>query len=247
MTPMFQKNPLTMRGTLQRCWLFTYQTPEEEARKLLPPELEPVTHLGFAFWNIVVCRIRAMRPKPLPAIAGFGYWHVGYRIYVRFQPSAGGPLEGLYFLRSDCDSRIMSFLGNRMTDFHFNVAGISLMEKNGLIRLVIDSPDAAAQVQLDRAPSPRLPSHSAFASLEEAAGFLKYKPFGISIPAAGQANIVKIVRDETAWKCRMVHGESLEWAYLKGRNVKPELCFELTPIDYQWNRGQIFCASVVQL
>ena len=105
---MLPKNPLTMRGILDQCWLFTYQTPVAEAQAVLPRELEPVTHAGHAFWNIVVCHLRAMRPKPLPAFLGVSYWHVAYRLYVRFHPASGPPVEGVYFARSDCDSRLMA-------------------------------------------------------------------------------------------------------------------------------------------
>jgi hypothetical protein len=43
-----------MLGRIDRCWLFVYQTPAEEARALVPPPLEQVTREGCAFWNIVV-------------------------------------------------------------------------------------------------------------------------------------------------------------------------------------------------
>src|SRR5437763_16699429 len=116
------KNPLTIIGTLDRCWLFVYQTPIEEARALLPRELEPVTHGGCAFWNVVVCHLRQMRPKPLPAFLGVSYWHVAYRFHVRFRPRSGPPVEGLYFVRSDCDSPLMTWAGNLLTDFNFHTA-----------------------------------------------------------------------------------------------------------------------------
>jgi hypothetical protein len=79
---MFTKNPLTMVGTVERCWLFTYQTPVEDARSLVRCELDLVTRDGCAFWNIVVRRIRAMRTRGLPAFLGVSYWHVAYRLYV---------------------------------------------------------------------------------------------------------------------------------------------------------------------
>src|SRR5438045_4199110 len=103
---MLPRNPLTMVGTLERCWLFTYQTPVEEAREAVPRELELVTRGSSAFWNVLVCRIRSMRPKRFPAFVGVSYWHVAYRLYVRFYPRTGAPIEGIYFARSDCDSRL---------------------------------------------------------------------------------------------------------------------------------------------
>ena len=100
--PMLPKNPLTLVGTLDRCWLFVYQTPEAEARTLVPAALELVTREGCAFWNIVVCHLRGTRPRGFPAFVGVSYWHVAYRFYVRFHPAAGPPVED--FRRENNDS-----------------------------------------------------------------------------------------------------------------------------------------------
>jgi hypothetical protein len=244
---MFPKNPLTIVGTIERCWLFVYQTPEEEARKLVPGALELVTRDGCAFWNIVVCRLRAMRPRDFPAFLGASYWHLAYRFYVRFHAESGPPIEGLYFLRSDCDSRLMTFMGNLLTDYHFHTAGINVIEEAPLLHLSIRSPDAPARVTLDRTKPSELPAHSVFPSLEAAAAFLKYKPFGISVDAANRANVVDIQREDAAWKSRLVSVVSAEWKFFEGMTVRPEICYEVDPIAYQWNRGRIVPGRAVTL
>jgi hypothetical protein len=236
---MLPKNPLTMVGTIERCWLFTYQTPVEEARALVPGELELVSREDCAFWNIVVCWIRAMRPKGLPVFVGMSYWHVAYRFYVRFHPESGPPIEGLYFVRSDCDSRLMAWMGNLLTDYNFHPAGITVSEPAPLLRIAIQSPDCPEEAVLDRAKPAQLPAHSLFSSLEDGAAFLKYKPFGISITASGRANVVAIRRDEVAWQSRLVQVVSADWRFFEGKTVRPEICYEVEPIDYQWNRGRI--------
>jgi hypothetical protein len=233
------KNPLTLLGTIDRCWLFVYQTPESEARALVPAALELVTRDGCAFWNIVACRLRAMRPRGFPAFVGVSCWHVAYRFYVRFHPAAGPPIEGLYFVRSDCDSRLMTMMGNALTDFRFHTAGVEVTETDALVQITIRSPDAPARATVDRAKPAELPPHSSFSSLEEAAAYLKYKPFGISLDAAGNANVAAIRRDEAAWKSRLVDVISAEWQFFEGKTVRPEICYEVEPIDYQWNRGRI--------
>jgi Uncharacterized conserved protein (COG2071) len=236
---MLLKNPLVMVGTIERCWLFTYQTPVDDARALVPSELELVTRGDRAFWNMVICRLKAMRPKGFPAFAGFSYWHVAYRLYVRCYPRNGPPIEGIYFTRSDCDSRLMTGMGNLLTDYRFHTAGIRIVEEAPQLHIAVHSPDAPARITLDRATPPRLPDDSAFASLEEAAAFLKYQPFGISQDRRGRANIVAIERDESAWQSRLIHVSAAEWAFLAGKRLRPEICYEVAPIDYQWNRGRV--------
>lgn len=227
-----------MLGTIDRCWLFTYQTPEEEARALLPRQLEPVTRAGCAFWSVVVCHLSQMRPKPLPALLGMSYWHVAYRFYVRFHPASGPPVEGLHFVRSDCDRPLMTRMGNLLTDYNFHTAGIEVVEEPPLLRLSVRSPDAPAAATIDWIEPPRLPPHSAFATLEEAAVLLKYQPRGISIGRDGRASVVAIRRDEAAWRSRLVTVVEARWKFFDGKTVRPEICYEVEPIAYQWNRAR---------
>ena len=239
---LIQKNPITMVGLIDRCWLFTYQTPADEAERLLPYPLLPVTHRGFAFWNVVVCHVDRMRPKGLPPALGMSYWHVAYRLYVRYPAAVpgcaarlpavdGAEVQGLYFVRSDCDSRLMSTAGNVMTDFNFNAAGVNV--DGGQIEIGGDAP--ATAVVHDTSPI-GLPPNSAFDHLDQAARFLKYKPFGISVDAHGNGNIVRIVRDERQWHARLVDFDA-NFAFLAGKNTRPEICYEVDPIQYQWNRA----------
>jgi hypothetical protein len=237
---MLRKNPLTMQGTLDRCWLFTYGAPLEEVRSLVPPELEVVEREGRAFWNVVVCRIRKMRPWPLPTVVGVTYWHVAYRTYARFHPAQGAPIEGVYFLRSDCDSRLMAAMGNLLTDYRFHTAPVCIREEEERVEMEVRSKDCPGRAVLDRAGAVRLPAHSAFSSLDEAARFLKYKPCGLSaIPGRG-ASVVRISRDERAWQYRLVRVEEAEWAFFQGKSVLPEICYQVDPIEYRWNRAQVY-------
>ncbi len=223
---------ITMKGRLDRCWLFTFRAPEGEARAILPAPLVPVTRERQAFWNVVVCRVGAMRPRGLPGFLGVGYWHVAYRLLVRH-----GDEEGLTFLRSDCDSALMAWMGNLMTDFRFHAGNVKVQEDGDEVRIQIDAPGAGAAVTLRRGGG-RLPKHSLFRTLDEAASFLKYKPRGYSVGKDGQVRVVRILRDESAWRARPVEIVSQNWEFFKGMPVTPELCTEVDPIAYQWNRSE---------
>jgi uncharacterized protein YqjF (DUF2071 family) len=244
---LWQKNPITVVGNLDRCWLFTYRTPIELARTLLPQPLELVTHKEYAFWNIVICHIRSMRPKHFPAFIGVHYWHLAYRLYARLPLANGEAIEGLYFLRSDCDQRLMALAGNLLTDFHFHIASLQLQRNQEALEIQLDSPDAPAHVRLLPNAAPQLEPHSAFASLDEAAAFLKYKPYGLSLNSAGHANVVHITRDEQAWRSRLVQVECANWAMLRNYDVQPEICYEVEPIRYQWDRGYLYATRSEKL
>lgn len=231
------KNPITMTGTLDRCWLFTFQTPEADAWGELPEPLEPVTHNGHAFWNVVVSHIHRMRPKGAPAALGLSYWHVAYRLYARYQPRSGPPVEGLYFARSDCDSALMTAAGNLLTDYHFHSAPVRVQEDDRCLEIEITSRDMPAHAELCLAAPAQLPAYSAFEGLDEASGFLKYKPFGLSVHPGGRVSVVRIVRDESAWRYRLVKVQSQRWAFFADKTVRPEICYQVAPIEYHWNRA----------
>jgi hypothetical protein len=236
----WQKNPLTVIGKLDRCWLFTYRTPAELARSLLPPPLEPVTYAGYAFWNIVVCHISAMRLKHLPPFLGISYWHLAYRLYVRLPLAQDKAIEGLYFRRSECDHRLMELLGNLLTDFRFHAAQLCIQQDQEALEIHLESPDAPAYARLLPDVAPQHAPRSVFASLDEAAAFLKYKPYGISLDRAGRANVVHITRDESAWRSRLVRVVAADWAFFRSQDVEPEICYEVEPIFYQWDRGRLY-------
>ena len=235
-----QKNPLTMHGRLERCWLFTFQTSPVAARQRLPGMLEPVTHNGYAFWNVVIVRLRGMRPRPLPAWMGVSYWHAAYRLYVRFPRPHEQPVEGLYFVRSDCDSHLVHVLGNLLTDFRFSFAPISCQERDRQVELSVHAPQAPAHVLLDRRMPSALPGYSAFSSLGEATAFLEYEPFGIGVGPAGEVNVVPVARDEAAWQTKLLRVASSSWGFFAAGEVRPEICYEVAAIDYRWQRGRVY-------
>jgi len=232
-----------MVGTLTRCWLFAYRTSVDHARSLLPPQLEVIEHRNCAFWNVVVCQVDNMRPKLSPLSMGVTYWHVAYRLYVRFRPRNHEPITGLYFLRSDCDNPLLALAGNVLTDFNFHCASVSVAQNDQSIEMKVAAPDGDAYVMIKPNEQPQLPADSVFGSLEEAAGFLKYQPNGISIEGDGRANVVHILRDEQAWRYKLVSVEEARWSFFKKESISLEICYQVEPVFYQWNKARIYDAE----
>lgn len=227
-----------MVGHIDRCWLFTYQTPVDDVKDLLPKNLSLVTYQNYAFWNVVISHIQAMRPKYTPKIFGLDYWHIAYRLYVKFQPLNGETIEGLYFLHSDSNSSLINLAGNLLTNFNLHPASIEIKEQNQTLEIEIKSSSTPAKIVLEPNIEARLPAHSAFSSLEMAGNFLKYKPNGIAINSDGSANVIHITRCEENWCYQLIEVKSAEWTFFKDKNIKPEVCYQVEPIDYQWNQGK---------
>ncbi|HET6330444.1 MAG TPA: DUF2071 domain-containing protein [Holophagaceae bacterium] len=233
------KNALPMQSFIRRCWLVTHRVPEAQVRSLLPPELHPVTYGGFAFLNTVIARMEAMRPQGLPAFLGLDYWHVGYRIYAKAL-TPQGEQEGLYFLRSDCDRRLLTMAGNLFSDFRFHTARILVTDTTPVTSVRVEVPGADVELDLNSDQETLLAAGSPFGTLAEAEIFLKYKPCGLASASRGRVNAIPIQRDESAWHARPVKVRHQHLAYLDSfTGIQLELVFEIAPIEYRFGRGHL--------
>ena len=239
---------LTMTGRLSECLLLSYRTPAASIRRLLPPGLSLVTRGPWAFWNVVACRVDAMRPRGLAAALGISYHHVAYRLMARARTADGQAVEGLYFVRSDADSGAIACTGNRFTNFLFHRSEIGFERRPGRDDALTVSVlgrrghyEADALLRVDTAPrdaAPSLSEGSPFTSPEEAARFLKYQPLGLSVDLdARWLKLAEVMRDEQAWRETPVRVIEAHWSFLDSigqTDVQLERATRVEPLDYRW-------------
>lgn len=255
------KMNLTMIGRLSDCVLLSYRTPAVTVAHLLPEGLELVTRGPWAFWNVVACRVDAMRPQlpsPVPEVArnlpgavGISYHHVAYRLLVQAMTDRADVRKGLYFVRSDADARVLGTIGNWMTDFKFHPADIQLDAARHIeagheytLDVATDDGRGHAELRLDPTP-PTLPADSCFPTLQDAREFLKYQPCALAV--AGQAGqrqlrIDEVRRDEAAWIETPMSLKSADFALFDELEQTPHMHFELATrvaaMDYTWKLGR---------
>mgnify|MGYP001814944596 FL=1 len=232
---MHLKYPFDMCGRIERCWLFAFREPGETIAPLVPEPLTAITRDGYAFWNVVVCEISGMRPLFAPKSMGISYRHAAYRIYVRHKPTAAPPVEGLYFVRSDADSAAITAAGSLLTDFHFHRARIRIAQGESRTEIDIDSRTAPGHALIDLDAKPHLREQSPFGSLFEAKAVLKYKPFALAPAGARSVRVLRVRRDELAWRSKLVQAEA-DFEFFNDRAVEPEIAYQVDPIDYRWER-----------
>lgn len=236
---------LTMVGRLDPCFLFSYAIEPCQAKRLLPPGLALVTYCGCAFLNIVVCRVDRMRPRFAPGSAGITYWHVAYRLHVRATLDSGRPLEGLYFLRSDVDHRLLGTVGNWLTDFRLHYAEITFSRDGIKSFLEVEGTGQGLGEACLRMCSGRSDSSlagSPFASFEERERALKYQPLSMAVCGPGRhLRLAEVSREESAWREEPVAVEHAEWAYPRSQGLDALTLVRATqvkPIEYGWRLGR---------
>lgn len=242
---------LTMIGRLTDCVLLSYRTPAATVAHLLPDGLELVTRGPWAFWNVVACKVDAMRPAfpggvDAPQALGVSYHHVAYRLLVQAMTDRADVRKGLYFVRSDADARVLGTVGNWMTDFKFHPAAIDLTAGPHAYALDVVSRDGQADATLRLAAKPpvRQPD-SCFPTLEGAREFLKYQPYALAAsgnPGHQHLRIAEVQRDETRWCETPVTLAEARFGFFDRLGQTELMHFELAtrvePMDYVWKLGR---------
>ena len=240
---------MNLQGRLAECVLVTYRTPYDSVAHLVPEGLELVRRGDFAFWSIVCCRVEHMRPAGMPAIplASLSYNLVGYRLMVQAMTERAEVIDGLYFLRSDAESRVVGALGNRLTDFNFCPAEIELKhDDNHASFRVTATPHGEMDAELAVTHMPAaLLAGSCFPTVEDARAFCRYSPRGLSVEDDSRARWLKIAqvrRDGRSWCETPVAIERARWGYLEtlgqAELIQPEWAVRVMPVEYRWELGR---------
>jgi uncharacterized protein YqjF (DUF2071 family) len=144
--------PFTMRTVFQDLILLTYEVTPEALRAELPPPIHPLERDGRSYVSIVVGNLRGMRPGPVPAFLGTNYYQIVYRAVVELRRPDGTARPGVFFLRSDGNDPVMSFFGNRLTEFrfhYFRTGAINLYKHHDRLLVSTESRDGGGDLVAD--------------------------------------------------------------------------------------------------
>jgi hypothetical protein len=235
-----------MVGRIDACILLAYRVPISQVAHLVPRGLELMTQGPWAFWNVVVSRLEAMRLAGLPRWAGVSYHHVAYRLYVRARVRGGEAVDGLYFLRSDADHGLINALGNRLSDFRFQRAQVTLGGREGPEdpwTIHAATPDGSGDLDIELSLLKGSETAGAGGSQEHPAGsLLKYRPLGLCPDQDGRVlRLARVVRDESQWRERPLCIHSARFAYFErlGMGDMPlARATQVDPLEYRWELGE---------
>lgn len=237
--------PFTMTGRVEDCIQLTYRTPTESVRQLLPEGLELVTRGPWAFWNVMACRVHKLRPAGVPALCGVSYHHIAYRLRVQAMNERAEVVQGLYFLRSEVDARIVAALANQLTDLRLNPATIAHTTSDcGLAYHAQAERGSALTLNAAHAPA-ALAKDSCFPTTEDARRFCRYTPNALAVTDhAGRRllRITRVQRDEHAWSETPLAVHEAELGYLESigqyQHMQLEWACRLGAMDYRWQVGE---------
>ncbi len=136
--------PVTMKTTFQDLLLLTYSVPPALLAEQLPAYIHPYIRNGLSYISIVVGNMRGMRLASFPEFLGTNYYQIVYRAVVCLRDLAGQERIGVFFLRSDSNDPVMSYFGNRLTEFrfhYFRTGAIALFQRNQELLVSVKTAD----------------------------------------------------------------------------------------------------------
>jgi len=136
--------PIAMKTSFQDVLLLTYTVPPPLLVALLPAYIHPYVHNNLSYISIVVGNMRGMRLSSLPEFLGTNYYQIVYRAVVCLHDLEGCERVGVFFLRSDSNDPVMSYFGNRLTEFrfhYFHTGAIALFQRNQELLVSVETAD----------------------------------------------------------------------------------------------------------
>lgn len=247
-TPGMEECPsIPWLTTVQTHWLdavsFNYAVAPEALAALLPKPLEPEVYEGHAWVQVLVSRLRDMRPQGVPALFGVNFHQVSYRAAVRYR-GFHGERRGGYFLRSETDNAVMRAVGNALVEFKFHDfegARIVLERRGDTLTLEIDPSDPAsttgrARASIDVRPLGHAPSTSVWKSRESLQHALVdcYDAFGVD--PSGWMYVLTIDRDP--WRATFVNPKHVSVPWMDqgplGATTLDSVMHIPSPCGYRW-------------
>lgn len=226
---------IELLGKWKPSFSFWYGTNEQSVRCLLPPGFEPQTKNGNAFWNVFFAHMNQMRPAGLPVWCGIDSWLIIYSIYVSTRVEASGPVNGLYVVGTQAESKFVSKIQSVLPNLNVQPAEIDLELQGWLLNLNIKT-ESLNVLEIDSNVAANPFESSNFGTLQESFDFFKYRSRFLA--STGDSVEFSELTDQRQRRIVDVRGE---WNFLSKINqgsVKLELATRLEPASFYWVCGK---------
>ncbi len=236
--PNFLKNhPFAVDAYFERSLVVTFAIPVADLEPLLPKHLQvDAFDDKWGFVAVAMVQTKGLRPQGFPRFLGRNFFLIGYRIFVRYITKEGKRLRGLYILKSETDSAMMTWFGNIFTHYHYTTTDISATYHGSY---KIFSNKSGIDLTIWPKSNPQLPEGSPFSSWEEARRFAGPLPFTFTFDEkSGKMLIVEGVRNN--WKPKPVEVAKCEIDFFKQfPSAVPANAFVVENIPYSWKKGRV--------
>lgn len=236
-----KNHPFAVEAFFESSTVFTFAVPKEQLENLIPECLTLDTFQDkWAFIAIAMVQTKDLKPKGFPNFMGNDFFLIGYRVFVRYTDKRGKRLRGLYILKSETDSKKMTFRGNIFTYYNYTTTDININEIGKKLKIYSQKSNFKIDVSKD-IEEVDLPTNSPFLNWKEARRFAGPLPFTFTYnEKTKEVLIIEGVR--TNWKPKPLKVESYHFKFLEDLKLKNHIlanAFSIENIPYQWKKGRI--------
>ena len=213
----------------------TLAAPEASLLPLVAPGLSLDTFKRRGFLAVACVKTRRLRPRGFPERIGMDFFVVGYRLFVRFDSSAGRRHRGLQILGSETDRWGMALGGGLLTHYRYRKVRATVTRDHGTLHVATSSGlDVVACEEED------LPPGSVFDDAAEARRYAGPMPFTFASVRGARA-IVRVEGSRVHWDPRLVALRSVAAPFLHtlAPEAVPAAAFLVEHVDYEWKRGVV--------
>ncbi|HEV2121317.1 MAG TPA: DUF2071 domain-containing protein [Chloroflexota bacterium] len=210
-----------LRGIIRRRILLNFRVDPEVMQRQLPPPFRPQLIHGSALAGICLIRLERLRPSGVPSLTGVSSENAAHRVAVTWTDAATGEEQtGVYISRRDTGSALTALAGGRLFPGEQQRAQFRVSEEQGTVSLMMVSQDREANVQVVARVGGDLPSHSIFASLEEASRFFAAGTTGYSV-CKGGTRLDGVALRTSGWRLNTLDVRSIASTYFESNDRFP--------------------------
>ena len=235
-----RSHPFAVEAFFNNSTILTFAVAKEELEKYVPKPLRlDLFDDKWAFLTIAMVDTKNLRPKGFFKFLGQDFFLIGYRIFVRYQTSAGKNLRGLYIIKSETNKLSMEFFGNLFTRYAYTTTDIEQKIEGKTVE--IKSKKSKFDLKFSRLAENEvlLPESSVFPSWKEARRFVGPLPFTFEIVNKNkEVLIIEGVRQN--WIASPIQVISANFDVLDSfafDNIHLSNAFEIRNVPYSWKKG----------
>lgn len=228
-----------IRGTIERRILANFAVDPEVMARQLPAPFRPIVHRGKAIGGICLIRLARVRPRFLPAFAGYSSENAAHRIAVEWTDPAGQRCEGVYIPRRDTSSRLNTWLGGRLFPGVHHHARFAVRETSDELSVDMQSHDGDARVAVHGRLAASLPAGSVFGSLADASRFFERGSLGYS-KTAHDGEYDGLELKTLGWRIEPLEITEIASSYFEDRarfpagSVRFDCALVMRNVDHEW-------------
>ncbi len=254
MLHLLKRHPWAVTARFEWVLALVFAVPEETARALMLPGLEPDLYEGQGFVAAAFVQTRKLRPAWMPRWLAQDFFLAGMRVFARARLADGRWVRGLRILGSATDSWRMKLADSVLSHYRYEKIRVVARRADSLLELAAFDRDGTAAVKLraDLTPADSPPPDSPFPDLRTARQFAGPMPFTFSYePETDSLIVVEGARQ--SWTPRPVRVEVETLRFFTGPPFAAPGClpplanaFFIEQVDYHWKPGVLAPAHPAQ-